>query len=758
MALAKPAGGISVQVSLFFMSSVISCPSPVKSLLKTLLACHTAAVLAASAAAGEPSIPNPVPASLRETNPAPLAAVNPLLTASPLPYQLPPFELIKDEHFLPAFEQGMAENLREIDAIATNTAAPTFNNTIVAMERSGVLLDRAGIAFGILTGALTNPALEKFDGELSPQRAAHSDAITLNPTLFARIKALYDRRAALGLDAESLRLLERYYKDFVRAGALLSESDKTVLKSQNTALASLSTQFKQNLLKETNASAVLVETREELAGLSDAAITAAAGAAKTAGQEGKFLLRLTNTTGQPPLASLQNRALREKMMAASLARGSHGGEFDNRTVVTRIAKLRAERAALLGYPNHAAYQVEEQTARSVDTINRLLVQLAPPAVANARREAAAMQALIDAAGGGFSLAAWDWEFYTEKVRQDRYAFDENELKPYYELKRVLEDGVFYAATRLYGITFKPRPDLKGYSPDMMVYEVFNEDGSPLALFLGDFYARANKRGGAWMNAYVRQNGLDGTKPVIGNHLNVPRPAAGQPTLLTHDEVNTLFHEFGHALHGMFSAVRYPRFAGTSVPRDFVEYPSQVNEMWATWPEILKNYAKHYQTGEPIPPALLAKIEAADQFNQGFSTTELVAANLIDQAWHQLKSGEVPVADGVREFEDAALKKHGLDFAPVPPRYHSTYFSHIFASSAYSAGYYSYFWSEVLDAQTVEWIKAHGGLTRANGERFRSTLLARGGSREALDMFRDFTGSEPDIRHLLARRGLDAAAK
>ena len=686
-----------------------------------------------------------------------VTAANPLLTASPLPYHLPPFAQIKDEHFRPAFELGMAENLKEVAAIATNAAVPTLDNTIIALERSGELLDRTSMAFSILTGSLTNPALDQLDSELSPRLAAHSDAILLNHALFERVRNLYDRRASLGLDPESARLLERYYKDFVRAGALLSPADQTVLKVMNTDLASLSTQFKQNLLKDTNASAVLVDTRAELAGLPDGAITSAADAAKAAGHEGKFLIRLTNTTGQPPLGSLTNRALREKIMAASLARGSHGGESDNRTVVTRLAKLRAERAALLGYPTHAAFQLDEQTARTVDTVNRMLAQLAPPAVANARREAADMQSLIDAAGGGYQLAAWDWELNAEKVRLARYAFDENELKPYYELKRVLEDGVFYAASRLYGLTFKPRPDLQGYSPDMVVYEVFNEDGSPLALFLGDYYARPNKRGGAWMNAYVPQNGLTGDKPVVANHLNIPQPPAGQPTLLTHDEVKTMFHEFGHALHGMFSAVKYPRFAGTQVPRDFVEYPSQVNEMWATWPEVLKHYAKHYQTGQPIPPALLDKIAAAAKFNQGFKTTELVAANIIDQAWHQLKPAEVPGPDGVVAFEAAALKKHGLDFAPVPPRYRSTYFSHIFAGG-YSAGYYSYFWSEVLDAHTVEWIKAHGGLTRANGDRFRSLLLSRGGSREALDLFREFTGSDPDIHPLLVRRGLDAGGK
>lgn len=680
------------------------------------------------------------------------SSANPLLAPSALPYQLPPFAAIKDEHFRPAFEAGMAENLKEIAAIANDPAKPTFDNTIVALERSGELLDRVGTAFGILTGSLTNPALDKLDSEMSPRLAAHNDAILLNHALFTRIQALYDQRATLGLDAEGLRLLERYYRDFVRAGALLSESQQTILKAQNAELATLSTQFKQNLLNDTNASAVLVDTRAELDGLDEATIAGAAKAAKAAGKDGKFLLRLTNTTGQPAYAALKSHALREKIMAASLARGSRGGEFDNRTIVTRVAKVRAERAQLLGYPNHAAYQVELQTARSVDTVNRLLAQLAPPAVANARHEASELQAMIDKNKEGFTLGAGDWDYYTEKVRQAKYAFNEDELKPYYESIRVLEDGVFFAATKLYGITFKRRADLQGYSPDMLVYEVFDEDGSALALFLCDFYARPNKRGGAWMNAYVPQNSLTGTKPVVAIHLNVPKPADGQPTLLTHDEVKTTFHEFGHALHGMFSQVRYPRFAGTRVPRDFVEFPSQVNEMWAKWPEILKHYAKHYQTGAPIPQDLLAKIEAADKFNQGYKTTELVAANLIDQAWHQLKPDAVPAPENVAAFEAAALQKAGADFPAVPPRYRSTYYSHIFAGG-YSAGYYSYFWSEVLDADTVEWFKKHGGLTRENGDRFRRTLLSRGGSREALDLFRDFTGGDPDITPLLERRGL-----
>ena len=440
-------------------------------------------------------------------------------------------------------------------------------------------------------------------------------------------------------------------------------------------------------------------------------------------------------------------------MAASLARGSRGGEFDNRAAVSAIAKKRAERAALLGFTHHAAYQLEEQTVGTVDVLNKLLAQLAPPAVANARREAAAMQALVDAEKGGFTIGAADWELYSEKVRQARYAFDGEQLRPYFELNRVVRDGVFYAATRLYGITFKERRDLPVYEPSVRTFDVFEADGTPLAIFILDYYARPTKNGGAWMNAYVSQSSLLGTRPVIANHLNIPPPPAGQPTLLTYDEVNTAFHEFGHALHGMFSKVKYPRFAGTAVPRDFVEYPSQVNEMWMTWPDVLKNYAKHHETGAPIPAELLAKVSAAAKFNQGFKTTEYLAATLLDQARHQIGATEVPDADGVLAFEAAALKKYGVDFAPVPPRYRSTYFSHTFAGG-YSAGYYSYIWSEVLDACSVDWIKAHGGLTRANGDRLRATVLSRGGSDDALKLFRDFTGGDPDVTPLLKRRGLD----
>ncbi len=684
------------------------------------------------------------------------ASANPLLTASPLPLAYPQFDKIKDEHYAPAYELGMTENLTEIAAIANNPAPATFDNTIVALERSGRLLNRVGTLFTSLSGAHTNPEMQKIERTMSPKLAAHSDAIRLNPALFARISALYEARDKLGLDAESSRLLWRTYQDFVRSGAKLGEAEKTKLRVLNSELATLQTTFTQNVLKERDASAVPFDTREELAGLSDTAIATAAAAAKASGREGKFLIALVNTTGQPPLTDLKSHATREKITAASLARGSRGGEFDNRAVVSAIAKKRAARAALLGYAHHAAYQLEEQTIGSVEVLNKLLAQLAPPAVANARKEAADMQAIVDAEKAGFTLGAADWDRYTDKVRSARYAFDESQLRPYYELNHVLLDGVFFAATKLYGITFKERHDLPVYEPTVRVFDVFDTDGSQLAIFLCDYYARSNKNGGAWMNAYVSQSTLLGTRPVIANHLNIPKPPAGEPTLLTHDEVKTAFHEFGHALHGMFSNVKYPRFAGTAVPRDFVEYPSQVNEMWATWPEILQNYAKHYQTGAPLPRELLAKVQAASKFNQGFTTTEYLAATLLDQAWHQVGATEIPDAGGVLAFEAAALKKYGVDFAAVPPRYRSTYFSHTFAGG-YSAGYYSYIWSEVLDADSVEWMKQNGGLTRANGDRFRAKLLSRGGTADALGLFRDFTGGEPDITPLLVRRGLTAPA-
>ena len=700
-------------------------------------------IVAASLALIQPAFAAPAAA---------LAASNPFAKLSTLPFHYPAFDKIKDEHFLPAYAAGMREQLREVDGIANNPKPATFDNTIVAMERSGQLLARVATTFSNLQGANTNDKLDEIDREMSPRLAAHNDTIFLNEKLFRRVKALYDRRARLGLDAESAHLLERYNKDFVRAGARLSAADKVKLKALNGEIATLQTGFTQNVLKEINASALVVDTRVELAGMSEAAIDAAAAEAKKRGKDGKFVVALINTTGQAPLAVLTNRAVRERLMAASLARGSRGGEFDNRPLVTRLAKLRAERAALLGYPNYAAYSLEDQTAKDTGAVNKLLAELARPAVANARKEAAEIQKVIDAEQGGFKVAAADWDYYTDKVRAAQFNFDENQLKPYFELDNVLVNGVFFAAGKLYGLSFKERKDLPVYNPDVRVFDVFDADGKQLAIFLADMYARSNKQGGAWMNEYVSQSGLMGTHSVVANHLNIPKPPAGEPTLLTYDEVKTTFHEFGHALHGMFSNVKYPRFSGTNVPRDFVEYPSQVNEMWMIWPEVLANYAKHYKTGAPMPKELLDKVQAAKKFNQGFMTTEYLAASLVDQRWHQLTPAQVPT--DVLAFEANALKEAGIDFAPVPPRYRTTYFSHSF-SGGYSAGYYAYLWSEKLDADTVEWFKENGGLTRKNGDYFRKTLLSRGGTMDAMQMFHNFRGRDPKIEALLERRGLTA---
>ncbi len=676
---------------------------------------------------------------------------NPFFTESPLLFNMPEFDRIKDEHFAPAFERGMAEQRAEVDAIADQAEPPTLENTLVALERSGRTLRRVSAVFFNLVSANTNETLEAVRSEMAPKLAAHTDRIFLNRELFNRIEAVYGERDELDLDPESLRLVERYHTDFVRAGATLLDEDKERLKALNAELAELSTLFSQNVLNEVNRLAVVVDSRDELEGLSDNAIAAAEEAAKERGLEGKYVIALLNTSGQPVLASLEDRALRQRIQEISLSRGSRGGDFDNRATFTRVVRLRAERAQLLGYPSHAAYVLENETALSTDAVNRRLADLTPPAVANARREAADIQALIDAEGGDFRLAAGDWAYYTEKVRKARYDFDESQLRPYFEMDNVLQKGVFFAANQLYGLTFKERRDLPVYHPDVRVFEVYDADGEMLALFLGDFYARPSKRGGAWMNAYVSQSRLLGERPVVANHLNVPKPPEGQPTLMTFDEVTTMFHEFGHALHGMFSDVEYPYFAGTSVPRDFVEYPSQVNEMWAVWPEVLENYAVHYETGEPMPRELLDKVLATQIFNQGFATTEYLAASLLDQAWHQLGPDQVPDADGLLAFEAAALESAGVALEAVPPRYRSTYFSHIMGG--YSAGYYSYIWSEVLDADTVEWFKENGGLKRENGDHFRETLLSRGGSVDAMTLFRAFRGADPNIEPLLERRGL-----
>jgi len=684
------------------------------------------------------------------TNPA---ENNPFFVESPLYMHYPQFDKIETSDYVPAFEAGMAEQLAEIEAIANQAEAPTLDNTLIPMERSGRLLNRVSTVFFSMTSANTNDELDAIESEMAPKLSAHSDQILLNSKLFARIQALYDQRDSLELDPESYRLIDETYKNFVRAGARLSDADKEILKAMNSELASLQTTFSQNVMNEVNASAVVVDSREELAGMTETNIEAAAEAAKSENMDGRYLIALLNTSQQPPLASLEDRELRQRIMEASLARGSRGGEFDNRETLSRVAKIRAERAQLMGYPNHAAYSLENQTARTTEAVNERLASLAPPAVANAKREAADIQAIIDEEGGDFELASWDWDYYADKVRMQRYNFDAAQLRPYFEMNNVLEKGVFYAAEQVFGLTFKERHDLPVYQEDVRVFEVFDADGSTLALFILDPYARPSKRGGAWMNSYVDQSNLMGTRPVVANHLNITKPAsANEPVLLTFDEVTTMFHEFGHALHGMFSNVNYPSFSGTSVPRDFVEYPSQVNEMWSTWPEILQNYAVHYKTGEPMPRELLDKVLETQKFNQGYATTEYLAASILDQKWHQLLPEEVPSAEGVLDFEAQALADAGVALATVPPRYRSTYFSHIVGG--YSAGYYAYIWSEVLDADTVEWFKENGGMTRKNGDYLRQMILSRGGADDAMVLFRNFRGADPDIQPLLERRGLN----
>jgi peptidyl-dipeptidase Dcp len=690
-------------------------------------------------------------------------AENPFSHPSTLPYRLPPFDRVQNADYRPAFEQGMREQRAEVQKIAQDPAEPDFQNTLVALERSGQMLSRVSAVFFNLNASNTDPQMQEIDSEIAPKLQAHEDAIFLDPALFARVDAVYRRRDSLQLDSESLQLLERYHIEFVRAGARLSDTDKGRLRDINGQLSSLTTQFKQNVLKATKNGAVIVDSAEELDGLSAEQIGAAASAAQARGLSGKWLITLQNTTNQPPLAQLKNRALRERIYKASTARGlrSESDGADNTAVICEIVRLRAERAALLGYPNHAAYQLEDESAANPEAVHRILSELAPVALARARQDAADMQELIDAEAAAhhtapFALAPWDWAFYSEKLRRARFDFEQAQVKPYFELEHVLHDGVFYAAQQLYGLRFEERKDLPVYHPDVRVFEVFDADGTPLALFLGDYFARDNKQGGAWMNSFVRQSRLFGLKPVVANNTNIPKPLPGQPALLTFEEVITLFHEFGHAVHGMLSNVQYPLLSGTALPRDFVEYPSQYNEMWAREPRVLAHYARHYQTGDALPEALLGKVLAAQKFDQGYATTEYLAAALLDQSWHRITAVQAPTAGGVPAFEAAALQVNEIDHPAIAPRYHSTYFSHIFAGG-YSAGYYAYLWSEVLARDTGQWMQARGGLTRANGDRLRETVLSRGRSADPQTMFRDFYGGPPDIGPLLEYRGLKLAS-
>jgi len=670
-----------------------------------------------------------------------------------------PFDRIRDADYRPAFDAGMAEQLREVSAIAHSSAAPTFANTIVALERSGRLLERVETTFSNLNACNTDPQMEQIDTDMAPRLTAQRDAIHLNPALWSRVDALYNRRESLHLDPESLQLLTRYHTLFVRAGARLSDAQQARLKDLNKQISALTTRFKQNVLKATTDGAVIVEDVAELDGLSAEQVGAAAAAAAARGLTGKWLIALQNTTNQPVLAQLTNRSMRERIYRASTSRGV-GGATDNTAVIAELVLLRAERATLLGFPDHAAYQIADESAGTPEAVRGMIAQVAPAALARTQAEAADLQKVIDAeatAAGkaSFALQPWDWSFYAEKVRKSRYDFDQALVAPYFELDHVLEDGVFYAAHQLYGLSFRERHDLPVYQQDVRVFEVSDADGKPLALFLADYFARDNKQGGAWMTSYVSQSRLWQEKAVVANHLNIPKPQPGQPVLLTFDEVTTMFHEFGHALHGMLSDVHYPLLSGTAVPRDFVEYPSQYNEMWAREPSVVAHYARHYQTGAPMPPELLAKVLAAQNFNQGYATLEYLEAALLDQAWHQITVAQAPSAQRVPAFERDALQASGLDYAPVPPRYHSTYFAHIF-QGGYSAGYYAYLWSEVLARDTGQWFHTHGGLTRANGDYLRKHVLARGRSEDPQVLFREFYGRAPEIGPLLEYRGLAGA--
>jgi peptidyl-dipeptidase Dcp len=682
---------------------------------------------------------------------AALQATNPFAKESTLPFHAPPFNQIKDSDFQPAIEEGMKEELAEIEAIANSSAKPTFANTIVAMEKSGALLRRSQRLFGALAQANTNPALQKVQSELAPKAAAHRDAIYLNPKLFARVKAIYEKRASL--KGEQKTLVERYYRDFVRAGALLSEADKDKLKAINKEQSKLTNDFRNRVLADTNASAIVVDDVKMLEGLSEADIAAAASAAKGRGLEGKWVLTLQNTTQQPSQAYLKNRELRQRLFNASMKRGDHGGDNDTTGIITRLAQLRADRAKLLGFATYADFGLADQMAKKPANAIKLMTDMVPAATAKARGEAARMQKLIDAQNGGFQLAPWDWQYYAEQVRKADYDVDDAQVRPYFELDRVLRDGVFFAATKLYGITFKERKDIPPYHPDVRVFEVFDKEGSPLALFYADFFSRPGKAGGAWTGGFLGQSSLLGTKPVVYNVENITKPADGQPALLTFTEVTTMFHEFGHALHSMFSNVEYPTLSGSSVPRDFVEFPSQFNEHWDLEPAVFANYAKHYKTGEPMPKELFAKLKKSRTFNQGFGTTEYLGAALLDMAWHDLPAG-APLQDADK-FETDALAKFKVDLPQVPPRYRSTYFSHIWGGG-YAAAYYAYLWSEVLDDDAYYWFKAHGGMTRANGDRFRNMVLSRGGTIDPADMYRAFSGHDPKVEPLLIERGLKEA--
>ena len=677
---------------------------------------------------------------------------NPFYAPSTLPFEAPDFDAISDEHYKPALVAGMEREMGEIEAIATNPEPPTFENTIVAMERSGELLGRVRRVFSNMNSAHTNENIQQIQSEMAPRFAEHSDNIRLNADLFERVRMLYDRKDELELNEAEEKLLRDNYRSFVRSGALLGEMEQQRIREINAELSSLRTEFQQKLLEMTRERAVILDDESELEGLSRDRIAAAKEAAEERGHEGKYLLSITNTTRVPVLTSLKNRDVRQRVWEASAHRGiGQDGGIDTRPIVLRLSELRAERAQLLGYENFATFALEPQTAQNPDNVLNMLTDLIPAVLANTEREAEMIRQKMLEDGIDDQVRPWDWEYYAERVREAEYDIDDAEIRPYFELNRVLEDGVFYAMNRLYGISFEERFDLPVYHEDVRVFDVFDHDGEQLGLFYADYFARDSKRGGAWMSSYVGQSHLLDKKPVVVNVLNIPKPAEGEPALITFDNVTTLFHEMGHGVHGLFSDVKYPSQAMTAVPRDFVEFPSTFEEDWAIHPEVLANYAIHYETGERIPEDLLDRIIAARDFNQGFETQEYVAATMIDMEWHLLAPDEIP--DDVIEFENFALAKYNLDYDPVPPRYKSPYFAHIF-SGGYSANYYAYIWSEVLAADAFAYMKEQDGLTRGNGDHYRETVLSRGGSREAMDLYMDFRGDEPGVDALLRRRGLD----
>ncbi|TXK19709.1 M3 family metallopeptidase [Homoserinibacter sp. GY 40078] len=672
---------------------------------------------------------------------------NPFLAESKLPYLLPDFAAVRDEHYLPAFERGMSEQLAEIAEITADPAPATFGNTLEPLERSGAVLDRVATVFYTLASSDTTPHIQELEEDLAPRLAAHHDAIVLDAELFARIDAVHRAHedGTAPLDAEQSYLVHRRRTEMVLAGAALDEGQKERLRALNQTISTLTTRFEKNLLNDTNELAVHITDEAELAGLAAGELSAAREAASARDLDG-WLVTLVLPTGHPWLGALEDPATRARIMAASRARGIHGGDFDNTGLVLELVRARAERARLLGFRDHASVVTADETAGSPAAVAELLTRLAPAAARNAAAERAELEALH-----GSAIGAADWAHAADAVRRERFAIDTAALRPWFEAERVLRDGVFFAAERLYGLRFAERDDLRGWNDEVRVFEVSDDDGA-VGLYLLDLYTRDSKRGGAWMNSLVERSELLGTPSVVTNNLNVPRPAAGEPTLLTLDEVETLFHEFGHALHGLFAQARFPSLAGTNVFRDFVEFPSQVNEMWAMWPEVLADYARHHETGEPLDPAISERLREAERFGQGFSTSEYLQAALLDQAWHALDVEEAADVTDAAAFEARALADAGLASDAIPPRYATTYFAHVF-SGGYDAGYYSYIWSEVLDADTVEWFRENGGMTRENGERFRRRLLQTASARDPLEAFRDFRGRDAALEPLLERRGL-----